>query len=160
MVVHPERPAVRQAGYEGFGNGGPPWAAIPDAFVSRLANSKAFWMYHHLHSSRLQRQGRKTSKQTKLLFANIAAQYSGHCSLTWLVPPWPGIAAEKRTKSLKPQSSVTNAGARLADRCSATSIQIASSKSPSSPTTRRGSSASRSHGRKQTGSTKRRLRST
>src|SRR6516164_1990169 len=98
----------------GDATGGPRRAAIPDAFVSRLANSKAFWMYHHLHSSWLQRQGRKTSKQTKLLFANIPAQYSGHCSLTWLVPPWPGIAAEKRTKSLRLQSSVTKAGARLA----------------------------------------------
>src|SRR6516162_11669234 len=157
MVVHPERPAVRQAGYEGVGNRGPRRAAIPEAFVSRLANSRAFWMYHHSHSSWLQRQGRKTSKQTKLLFANIAAQYSGHCSLTWLVPPWPGIAAEKRTKSLRLQSSVTKDGARLADRCSTTSMQIARSKGPSSPTTRRRSSASRSHGRKHTGSTKRRL---
>jgi len=47
----------------GDATGGPRRAAIPDAFVSRLANSKAFWMYHHLHSSRLQRQGRKTSSR-------------------------------------------------------------------------------------------------
>ena len=60
-------------------------------------NNSVFWAYHGLTAGSVQTAGRTTSWTPKPSSAKRPIQWLCHCSLTWCLPPWKGIAAENST---------------------------------------------------------------